>query len=40
VAAIVLDRIGLQSSSLFAALLVGLAAALSPARMPEENSGH
>ena len=35
VAAVVLDRIGLQSSSLFAALLVGLAAALMPPRMPQ-----
>jgi uncharacterized protein len=31
----VLDRIGLPSASLFAALLVGLLAALMPARMPE-----
>src|SRR4051794_35834473 len=35
VAAVVLDRIGLPSASLFAALLVGLAAALLPTRMPE-----
>jgi membrane AbrB-like protein len=34
-AAVALDRIGLPSASLFAALLVGLAAALMPARMPE-----
>jgi membrane AbrB-like protein len=35
VAAVVLDRIGLESSALFAALLVGLVAALTPPRMPE-----
>ena len=35
VVAIALDRIGLSSPSLFAALLVGLAAALLPARMPQ-----
>jgi membrane AbrB-like protein len=35
VAAVALDRIGLPSASLFAALMVGLAAALLPARMPE-----
>ena len=35
VAAVVLDRSGLPSASLFAALLVGRAAALMPARMPE-----
>jgi hypothetical protein len=35
VAAVALDRIGMPSSSLFAALLVGMAAALSPKRMPE-----
>ena len=34
VAAIALDRIGMPSSSLFAALLIGLAAALLPPRMP------
>src|SRR4051812_23507250 len=35
VAAVAMDRIGLPSASLFAALLVGLAAALSSQRMPE-----
>jgi uncharacterized protein len=35
VAAVALDRIGLPSASLFAALLVGLVAALMPVRMPE-----
>lgn len=35
VAAVVLDRIGLPSASLFAALLVGLAAALTRPRMPQ-----
>jgi hypothetical protein len=35
VVAVVLDRIGLPSGSLFAALLVGLAAALMPARTPQ-----
>jgi membrane AbrB-like protein len=35
VAAVAFDRIGLPSASLFAALLVGLAAALMPARTPE-----
>jgi membrane AbrB-like protein len=35
VAAIALNRIGLPSASLFAALLVGLVAALSPAPMPQ-----
>ncbi len=34
-AAVALDKAGLPSPSLFAALLVGLAAALSPPRMPE-----
>jgi membrane AbrB-like protein len=38
-AAIVLDRLGLPSASLFAALLVGLAAALLPPRMPEVSPG-
>jgi membrane AbrB-like protein len=35
IAAVALDRVGLPSASLFAALLVGLAAALLPPRMPE-----
>src|SRR3954447_13479575 len=39
VAAVVLDRAGLPSASLFAALLVGLAAALLPPRMPEVSPG-
>jgi membrane AbrB-like protein len=39
VAAVVLDRAGLPSASLFAALLVGLAAALLPPRMPQVSPG-
>ena len=38
-AAVAFDRIGLPSASLFAALLVGLVAALSPPRMPEVPAG-
>jgi membrane AbrB-like protein len=38
-AAVAFNRIGLPSASLFAALLVGLAAALSPPRMPEVPAG-
>jgi len=39
VAAVAFDRIGLPSASLFAALLVGVAAAFLPARMPEVPAG-
>src|SRR3954447_14138542 len=39
VAAVALDRVGLPSASLFAALLVGLAAALLPPQMPEVTPG-
>jgi membrane AbrB-like protein len=35
VAAVVLNRLGLPSASLFAALLIGLVAALTPPRMPQ-----
>jgi uncharacterized protein len=38
-AAVALDRIGLPSASLFAALLVGLAAALLPPQMPDVSPG-
>jgi membrane AbrB-like protein len=38
-AAVAFDRIGLPSASLFAALLVGLVAALLPPRMPEVPAG-
>jgi uncharacterized protein len=38
-AAVAFDRIGLPSAALFAALLVGLAAALIPPRMPEIRPG-